>query len=443
MALPNGLSRLRSVLVRSFFVHFFRLLLIAVSIAEWGMLWWLLPASVGALPPLGQVAGAFALWTINRWLATHTQRQRHGRYPAGALPRLYYAVAFTSLFCFAFLVATGTLWVLAKVFVGAIVVEARPTAAAMTIGSSVDAAFRWFANAGIGVIVVSFVYGYTVGQHRLRVTRLRLPLRNADAALAGLRIAQISDLHIGQNLGRAQLRRFVERVNALRPDLVCITGDIADGPASDLATFLPVLAGLRARHGVFAILGNHDHYARADWVAERLRALTPIAVLRDAHAVLPINGQRLHLVGLDDRGRDWARGVGEVPRLDALLRDIPPTEPVLLLCHRPDVFPQAATRGVALMLSGHTHGGQLGVPWFNGKVRNLAEFITAFDRGLFDQDGSYLYVNSGLGVTGQRIRLCTPREITLIEIERGPRPPTQLQTRGRNSLLLPKEGATP
>ena len=71
---------------------------------------------------------------------------------------------------------------------------------------------------------------------------------------------------------------------------------------------------------------------------------------------------------------------------------------------------------MALTLSGHTHGGQLGIPWLHGRVRNLAEFITPFDRGLFERDGAYLYVNCGLGVTGQRIRLSTPREITLIEV---------------------------
>jgi predicted MPP superfamily phosphohydrolase len=408
------LSRLFARLVRSFFSNFFTLLVMAISVSEWGMLWWLLPGWLGGLPPAVHVAGVFGLWTLNR--AAVVARRRHDRKPIGPLPRAYYALAFTSLFCFAFLAATGTLWVLAKVCVGALVVEARPTGPFVTIGSGVDAAFRFLGNAGVGAIALSFVYGYTVGQLRLRVSRIRLPLRNVPSAFDGLRIAQISDLHIGQNLQCEQLERFVARVNALQADLVCITGDIADGPAADLATFLPILAQLRARHGVFAILGNHDHYARAEWVEAQLCMLTPFTVLRDAHRVMPIRGHRLHVVGLDDRGRDWARGVWDVPYLDAVLHTIPSGEPVLLLCHRPDVFPQAAARGVALMLSGHTHGGQLGVPWLNGKVRNLAEFITAFDRGLFEENGSYLYVNCGLGVTGQRIRLCTPREITLIEV---------------------------
>ena len=264
-------------------------------------------------------------------------------------------------------------------------------------------------------IALAFTYGYTIGQRRLRVTRLTLALRNLPTAFDGLRIVQISDIHLGDNLTTRQLAQFVERVNALRPDLVCITGDIVDSAYTDIDDLLPRLADLRAVYGVIAILGNHDHYSGADRVEARLRQLTPFTVLRDECTSITVKDERLHIVGLDDRGRDWARGVPAVAYLDSVLPALPDGEPVLLLCHRPDIFPQAATGGVALTLSGHTHGGQLGVPWFNGRVRNLAEFITSFDRGLFERGGSYLYVNCGLGVTGQRIRLCTPREITLIE----------------------------
>jgi len=246
-----------------------------------------------------------------------------------------------------------------------------------------------------------------------------LALRTASTAVDGLRIAHISDIHIGPNLDREQLQRFVARVNGLAPDMVCITGDIADSPSADLERFLPLLAQLQARHGVFAILGNHDHYTGADQVEAALRRLTPFTVLRDERRTLEINGQRLHVIGLDDRGGYQLRVVPPLPYLDALLATLPREEPVLLLCHRPDIFPQAAAAGVALTLSGHTHGGQLALPWFKGRTRNLAEFITSFDRGLFARDGSYLYVNNGLGVTAQRVRLNAPREITLIEIHSG------------------------
>src|SRR6185369_3874103 len=161
-------------------------------------------------------------------------------------------------------------------------------------------------------------------------------------------------------------------------------------------------------------LGNHDHYAGAERVVDQLRRWTPFRVLRDSAVTLDLDGTALHVIGLYDRGRDWARGVRSDGRLAQLLAEAPAGAPILLLAHRPDIFPQAAAAGVALTLSGHTHGGQLALP--GGRRRNLAAFITRFDRGLYSDGDSYLYVNCGLGVTGQRIRLFTPREITVFEL---------------------------
>lgn len=413
----QAIRRLRARLARAFFANFFRLLLIAISLSQWCIVWWLFPRLIESLPLVGQLALPMAIYLANRWLVVRTQQQRRGGSPVARMPRLYHGFAFTCLFCASFLLLTGALWVTAKIFLEAITVQAGTAEASLAVGSSVNTGFRWLANSGITAIACAFAYGYSIGQLRLRITRLRLPLRQCSAALSGLRIAQISDIHIGQHIEREQLERFVGRVNDLQPDLICITGDIIDAPTADIESFLPVLAGLRATLGVFAILGNHDHYTGADRVEAALRQLTPFTVLRDQRTAIDVNGQRLHIVGLDDRGRDWARGVPAVPYLATALAAIPADQPVLLLCHRPDIFPQAVDGGVALTLAGHTHGGQLGIPWFNGRVRNLAEFITAFDRGLYERDGSYLYVNCGLGVTGQRIRLCTPREITLIEVQ--------------------------
>jgi len=414
-----ALQSVRAQVAGAFFANFFRLLLLAVSISQWVMLCQLVPRALGSLPLIGHIAGAMAIYLINRQLAIRTRRHRRDRNPVGAMPRLYYAMAFTCLVCVLFLVLTDALWVAAKVFVGAIAVEARTVHhTRLRFDSEIDTVFRWLGSAGMVGIGLAFAYGYTIGQRRLRVRHVRLPLRNYPPSWEGLRIVQVSDIHIGQNLERAQLDGFVARVNALRPDLVCISGDIADSPAADLENFLPILAQLRATYGVVAVLGNHDHYTGADHVEAALRQLTPFRVLRDEQAAIEIRGQRLHVVGLDDHGRDWARGKTRISYLTTALARVPADEPILLLAHRPDVFPQAAERGVALTLAGHTHGGQIGVPWFDGRIHNLAEFVTDFDRGLYERAGSYLYVNCGLGVTGQRIRLNTPREIVVIDVQR-------------------------
>ncbi len=401
--------------VRWFFAHFFFLLIAAISLSQWVVIAWWAAQVTGAVPLWLHVAAPATIYAINRWLTLSARRGRRGRRSVGILPRLYYAYAFTSVFCVAFLLVCGGVWVTLRSVTSVFAVQAQAQGAIAATTPSLDWGFRWVLNAGLLGIATAFAYGYTIGQRRLVVQRLALPLR-AGARLAGLRVVQISDIHIGDNLDADELGRFVARVNDLDPDLVCITGDIADSAHAPLEDFLPILATLRARHGVFAILGNHDHAAGADRVAAALRRFTPFTVLRDEVITLTLNDERLHVIGLDDHGRDWARGITHVRFLAAALQAIPASDPVVVLSHRPDVFPQAARGGVALTLAGHTHGGQLALPSFRGRSRNLAEFITRFDRGLYERDGAYLYVNCGLGVTGQRIRLCTPREITVIEL---------------------------
>jgi predicted MPP superfamily phosphohydrolase len=239
-----------------------------------------------------------------------------------------------------------------------------------------------------------------------------------DRTTAGdpVRIVHLSDIHIGHNLSAAELRTFVERVNVIEADLVCITGDIIDAPHVDYARYLPILGELRARAGVVAILGNHDHRAGADEVVTALRRWTPFRVLRDEADTIEIGETRLHVIGLDDRGRDWDRGIASDDRLRDLIQAAPCGVPSILLVHRPDIFPQAATGGIALTLSGHTHGGQLALPWKHGRRINLADFITQFPRGFYEHEGRFLYVSCGLGVTGQRIRLFTPREIGVLRL---------------------------
>src|SRR5262249_15202254 len=172
---------------------------------------------------------------------------------------------------------------------------------------------------------------------------------------------------------------------------------------------------LSACHGVCVTLGNHDSSAVADMVTRALRRLTPFTVLRNARVDVERDGARLVIVGIDDLGRDWARGVLEHPALPGLAADV--GDPLVVLSHRPDCFPQAARLGAALMLSGHTHGGQLALP-LGRRRRTLAEFISRFDRGLYRDGDATLYVNRGLGFTAQKIRLFTPREIACITLTR-------------------------
>ena len=399
---------LRASAARLFYRHFFRLLLVAASAAQWTVVVWVLHVGfASSLPWWGHVAAIGALYAGNRTL-TRSRARRGGR-----LFRVYTATALVAIFCSAFLLATAIVFTVAHGVLGALSAQALSEVGQATLGADLIDAFHWVASLGMVAIALTMGYGYTFGQRELRVTRVPVPI---PGLARPLRVAQISDIHVGQNLSVAQLESFVERVNAAAPDLICITGDIADSPLADYATFFPILGRLRARTAVCAILGNHDHAAGAEDVVAALRRFTSFHVLRDGALSLDVAGAGLHLIGLDDRGRDWARGVQSDARLAELLEAAPRDVPVLLLAHRPDIFRQAATAGVPLTLSGHTHGGQLAIPWIGGRRRNLAEFVTPFDRGLYRFANSTLYVNAGLGVTGQRIRLFTPREITLLEL---------------------------
>jgi predicted MPP superfamily phosphohydrolase len=384
----------------AFFRSFFRLLILFIGFAEWATAAWVLRMLGVRVPVLVHVVAPFVVLALNRLVITRGRELSRG--PLGALAvRVYVALAFTSIFCGLFLALAALPWTVAWL-AGA--------------GEPFGRAYLWAVNVGLVVIAALMLHGYTLGARALTVTRLEVPVPDLPSSLDGLRIVHLSDLHIGQYLDLKELADHVRRVNALEPDVVCITGDIVDRAATCTPAF-PVLAGLRATRGVFVTLGNHDVYAGAGAVTTALRRHTDFTVLRNASAEVRVDGCVLPVVGVDDLGRDWARGVPEHPALDGLAAGLPPGEPWLLLSHRPDCFAQAARLGVSLMLSGHTHGGQLALPARGGRrARNLAEFITAFDRGTYRHGSSLLYVNRGLGFTGQKIRLFTPREVACIEL---------------------------
>lgn len=403
----------RSRIEAWFFHNFFVVLLFLVSTAEAGVAWWVAKQwwhlGAGAFLLLATAISAFNLWIVRR-------RRTAQRNLVDRLPRLYHATAFTCLFCAGFLVANHLAWRATSLAHALVTAEARGMAKPkkpLRAGPIDERATGWLGVVGIAAL---FAYGYTFGQRQLRVQFLRVPLNTWPTTAPPLRIVQLSDIHVGTNMTPTQLASFVAQVNRLHPDLVCITGDIADNAQSELDLYFPILGQLESRLGVVAVLGNHDHYAGAERVVQALRRHTAFVILRDHAISISQTGARVHIVGLDDRGRDWARGVPAVPQLEALSKQLPPGEPRILLCHRPDVFPQAAQLGFDLVLSGHTHGGQIAFPWTHGRTLSLAQLVTSYDRGLFRNGSSTLYVNCGLGVTGQRIRLFTPREITVIEI---------------------------
>jgi len=394
----------------AFFRSFFSLLIGAIALSEWVVSARALARLGVTIPVLGHVAATLVVFAFNRWLIR--RMRRHG---SGPLVAVYTAFAFTCVFGGALVGAAELVWLVGR---GATAVAHLLGLAPAGVLAPWRGRFEAAIDLGLLAVALLFLFGYTVGRRTLAVTSLRVDVPGLPEEFAGARIVHLSDLHIGRYLGLEELRRHVERVNALAPDLICITGDLVDRPETCAIAF-PVLAGLRARHGVFVILGNHDVAAGAETVTDALRACTPFHVLRNMRVDVEREGASLAVLGLDDLGRDWARGVLEHPALPRLAESVARGVTAIVLSHRPDCFDQAVDLGASLMLSGHTHGGQLGLPALlrRGRVRNLAEFITRYDRGVYTRGDATLVVSNGLGFTGQPVRLFTAREIGCIELQ--------------------------
>jgi predicted MPP superfamily phosphohydrolase len=361
-------------------------------------------------PGLGiGLALAALLVTGNAYLVPVLRRaRRRGGFP-GLVARAYMGL--------------GVVTILLGIAVVAIWLGFLPVGGLLSLfGASPELLFQIFRALSIpvvGTIASMLLWGFTVGQSHVAHTHLRIPLEDLSEDLRGLRIVQTSDLHIGNGMQGRRLERLVARINALDPDLVALTGDLFDFDPSVLEQGARVLAGLRARYGVFAVLGNHDTYTGTEKVVAALRDHAPgLRLLRKEWVRVPVSAP-LYLAGVDDPGRGWVLRDVDLPDLQALAEKMPTDGPSVLLVHRPEAFPQAARLGFSLVLAGHTHGGQLALPSVGGRL-NLARLVTRYHRGLFSENGSVLYVNRGAGVAGPALRINCPRELTTIELASQP-----------------------
>ncbi|MCC2633735.1 MAG: putative phosphohydrolase [Ramlibacter sp.] len=246
--------------------------------------------------------------------------------------------------------------------------------------------------------------GYFNARRTAAVRRVQVPLPSLDPALAGFRIVQISDIHVGPTIKQDYLQAIVERVNALDPDVIAITGDLVDGSVPELARHVAPLAGLRARHGVYFVTGNHEYYSGVHgWVAELQRL--GIRVLHNEHVVLSHDGASLVLAGVTDY---TAHLFDPAHRSDpaAALAGAPEGVTRVLLAHQPRTAPAAALAGFDLQISGHTHGGQF-LPW-----SLFVPLQQPYVAGLHQLGRMRIYVSRGTGYWGPPKRVAAPSEIS-------------------------------
>lgn len=238
------------------------------------------------------------------------------------------------------------------------------------------------------------------------VRRFEVVSPRIDAAHDGITIAHFTDLHIGKGERSARrVRKAVEILNELAPDVVALTGDYVRYSQRALPHLADALRGFRSP--VFATLGNHDHWLDAEGVVAALH-LAGIEVLTNEHRTIELRGRPLHVIGIDDR-------LTRHDDADAAFAGVPAGGTRLVLSHIAEVADEIGARGGALVLSGHTHGGQINVPGITSRI--FGRMGRRYMSGFYRVGGQVLYVNNGIGASVP-IRIAAPTEVAIFVLRR-------------------------
>jgi predicted MPP superfamily phosphohydrolase len=321
--------------------------------------------------------------------------------------------------------------------------------------------FRYAAYLAGSLPFLAATYGFAAGRLRYTVERVDVPIANLPPELDGLRIAQLSDIHIGDYMPPHEIARAVAMANELKPDISFVTGDFISSEGDPLDVCINELAKLRAPLGVWGCNGNHEIYAGVEDEAERLFHEKGMRLLRAENQIIEHNGARFNLLGVDYQRDHMVSGERTGPMLSEIEHLVRRDMPNILLSHNPNSFHRAAELGIELSLAGHTHGGQIKFEIVDHSV-SPARLISPFVAGLYllplqpsaisrqpsgkthDADSlvahpnvakdatlgwgtlslgtangsskAALYVNRGLGTFGFPVRIGVPPEITLLTL---------------------------
>ena len=283
---------------------------------------------------------------------------------------------------------------------------------------------RFLERTAVLVSATPFVaagYGLLYERQNVEVVRQRVRLARLPKAFEGFRIAQLSDIHLGPFTTANYIRRCVAITNGLEPDLIALTGDYVCWDPKAQGEAVRVLAGLRAPHGVFGCMGNHEADVGIEDSITRLFAAQGIRMLRQERAPIRLGDEMLNLIGIDngnDVAPDAEQQVEGDRRLQQLKALIMPDTVNILLIHSPQTFGDREL-GIDLTLAGDTHGGgQLSLDFIHRGL-NLGSLVgVPYIRGLYKNGGEQLYMNRGIGITGFPIRFGARPEITMLELDR-------------------------
>jgi predicted MPP superfamily phosphohydrolase len=258
-------------------------------------------------------------------------------------------------------------------------------------------------------VAATSAYASLIEPYHYWISETDVFIRDLPERFENFRITQLTDIHHSRILGIGRVRQVVELAQQTKPDMFVLTGDYTTSYRRFIEPCAEALAPLNAPEGVWAVLGNHDHYTDPELTMRALQR-QHIAVLENAHTTLQRGPDSLQLSGIDDwtwNAVDWTRA----------FTGLKPSTPTILLSHEPGVLDFDQTRNVALILCGHTHGGQVRLPGFGAPAR-FATKVLKYDRGRFRRGETQLYVSSGTGVIGLAVRLGVRPEIAVLRLKR-------------------------
>ena len=264
-----------------------------------------------------------------------------------------------------------------------------------------------------GASATSF-YGWLVEPFNYELTETDIFIKQLPERFENFRIAQITDVHHSRIVSIDEVRRVVEIAQAAKPDMFVLTGDYTTSRRGYIEPCAEALGALTAPEGVWAVLGNNDHFTDAELTTRALER-HHISVLSNANTTLRRGADILQLAGIDDWGWgqvDWARALQGVDRAHTSL----------LLSHEPVVLDMPPTRGLSLILSGHTHGGQICLPLIGAPVSLMSKSFR-YLRGLYARQDTQLYVSRGTGMIGLPVRFGARPEIAVLRLRRAAPPP--------------------
>jgi uncharacterized protein len=348
-----------------------------------------LPVHADARLPSVLIDGALSVWLLGSWLGF-------------GLVMIFWTVDRAR---------RGAIWVYRYMHDAAVSHATAPEPDAIDLPSPVRRHFlRQMAIAASATPFVAAAYGLLYSRIDVEVTHPRIRLTRLPKAFEGFRIAQLSDIHISPFMTAAEIRRCVTLTNEQKPDLIVMTGDYLSWDTAWQGEVVQALAGLRAPYGVFGSLGNHESITHTEESITGLFAAQGIHILRQERAPIQLNGETIHLIGIDDSQPDDS-GIEHLVMPDTvniLLNHVPV----------PAELDRAVELGFDLVLAGDSHGGQLSLNFLRHRI-SFYGLNTPYVSGLYEKSGGQLYVNRGIGTTILPIRLGARPEITVFELTRG------------------------